>query len=187
MKITEKHLPYMEGVFLSFYHAGLHKVRIRCDIHRVINMVDHHTGTASGRLFYILHRRIIHGYIAALPRLGMVRRHHGRLQQIRLRLGRATPRLFLFFTLALLGIGALSAIPVPIAFLAGVFNRSETITALPPLASVLRNPECLAGALIILGACAEAAIQSFGITEAAEIPDNTPTSPDTLEDCEEKE
>ena len=111
------------------------------------------------------------------------------IQKIRLWLGRPTPRMFLLFTVALLGVGALSAIPVPIAFLAGVFNRSETITSLPTLASVLRNPECLAGSLIILGACTEAAVQSFGITEAKkkkEDSDNTEKAPDTLEDCEEK-
>lgn len=125
--------------------------------------------------------------ISVMAGILLVMMYH--LQQIRLRLGRTTPRLFVSFTFALLGIGALSAIPVPIAFLAGVFNRSETIASLPTLASVMRNPECLAGALIILGVCINAAVQSFGITEAPEAPDNTyeSTSPDTLEDCEENE
>ncbi len=108
-------------------------------------------------------------------------------QQIRTHLGLTTPRLLCGISNALIGIGALSAIPVPIAFLTGVFNRSETVTTLPKLASILRNPECLAGALIVLCVSATVLLQTIlSITEKqTENPESFP-SPERSEIAEEE-
>ena len=71
--------------------------------------------------------------------------------ELRILLGQAMPRLYLLLSSLAVGVGALSALPVPIAAITGIFNRSASPANAAFLAERLFHPEYLAGAVIVLG------------------------------------
>ena len=79
--------------------------------------------------------------------------------EIRVLLGKPARRLLLLLGVWLLALGGLAALPVPLAALCGVFDRSTTPAGLPLLAQRMAHPEYLAGALIALGLAAAAGVR----------------------------
>ena len=82
---------------------------------------------------------------------------------LRILLGKATPRLYAVTAAALLGIGALVAIPVPLAFLTGLFERTVEIKTHLPLENKFMHATYLAVAPILLGAMFSAAIHLYSL------------------------
>ncbi len=80
---------------------------------------------------------------------------------LRILLGKPLPRLYAVTAAALLGIGALVAIPVPLAFLSGLFNHPASVKTSWPLAAVFKHATYLAVAPILLGAMFSAAIRLY--------------------------
>ena len=49
------------------------------------------------------------------------------------------------------GLGALSGLPIPTAFLAGKFDRTTSLKSPTAMTSMFEHPEYFAGAIVILG------------------------------------
>ena len=88
--------------------------------------------------------------------------------EIRVLLGKPAPRLYLMLCFWLLGMGGLVALPIPVAALAGVFNRSTSPSGAPLLAQRMYHPEYLAGALIVLGTAVSAGIRLWAWLRSGE-------------------
>lgn len=88
--------------------------------------------------------------------------------ELRCLLDKATPRLHRALSVILLSIGALSAIPFPVAMLLGKFDQTALYANAPLLAQAYAHPEYLASAWIILGACLTVAIRLWGLMIATE-------------------
>lgn len=91
--------------------------------------------------------------------------------ELRILLGKPTPRRYLILATLAVAVNSLSAIPVSVAFLAGIFDRSTTAHGLPLLAETFKYPAYLAGALILLGASIGIAVRGLAF----------------LKDCEEED
>ena len=79
--------------------------------------------------------------------------------EIRFLIDKPAPRLFLMLGSWVLGSGALCALPVPIAAIAGQFNRTTSPAGASLLGAHLYHPEYLAGSLIVLGTAVSAGIR----------------------------
>ena len=73
--------------------------------------------------------------------------------ELRTLIGTSMPRVHLLLSVCTLGIGALSAVPLPIAYLFGKFDRLTTLRNASLMASQIKHPEYLAGAVVLLGVC----------------------------------
>ena len=73
--------------------------------------------------------------------------------ELRWLIGNPFPRANLLISACLLGIGALSAIPVPLAFLLGKFDRLASVKTDRFMVAQFLHPEYLAGAVVLLGVC----------------------------------
>lgn len=87
--------------------------------------------------------------------------------ELRILLGRSMPRTFVILSTLTVAVGSLSALPLPIAFLTGHFDRAYTATSLPLLASTLEYPIYLAGAIVLLGTTLCAALRCLSLISKA--------------------
>lgn len=71
--------------------------------------------------------------------------------ELRFLLGNGKPKILTLLSASVVSIGALTALPLPIAFLAGRFDQLATTKGAAPLATTLQYPAYLAGAVILLG------------------------------------
>ena len=74
--------------------------------------------------------------------------------------------MYLFLSSALIAFGSLTAIPVPVAFLLGVFDRDTTQNSQPLLSSIMDHTTYLAGAVVLLGIVTVTAIRFLGFITA---------------------
>lgn len=79
--------------------------------------------------------------------------------ELRYLLEKPAARLHSVISIILLSLGALTALPIPIAFAAGLLNRSTTPANAPLFSAHFEHPTYLAGALVVLGVTIGAAIR----------------------------
>ena len=73
--------------------------------------------------------------------------------ELRLLIGNPLPRAYVLISACTLGIGALSAIPVPLAYFSGQFDRLASVKTNRFMVAQFLHPEYLAGAIALLGIC----------------------------------
>ena len=77
--------------------------------------------------------------------------------EIRVLIGTPMPRAHLLFSVCTLGLGSLSALPIPVAYLAGKFDRLANVKTNRFMIAHFSHPEYLVGAVVLLGICITAA------------------------------
>ena len=88
------------------------------------------------------------------------------ISEIRSLLDIELPRIYLLTSALVVGIGALAAIPVPLAYLLGVFKPQTTELATSLTAQIFDHPEYFAGSVIVLGVSITAASKLFNALTA---------------------
>lgn len=83
--------------------------------------------------------------------------------ELRFLLGIGKPKIFKLLSCATVCVGALTAIPLPVAFLAGCFDRASAIKSTSLMAATLQYPAYLAGAVILLGITVTAAWRMLSV------------------------
>lgn len=83
--------------------------------------------------------------------------------ELRILIGRAMPRTYCVITACTVGLGALSALPIPVAFLLGKFDRVAGSSASTAMTAIFEHPEYFSGTIIILGVSITAALKLLGI------------------------
>ncbi|MBE6629014.1 MAG: hypothetical protein E7629_08820 [Ruminococcaceae bacterium] len=87
--------------------------------------------------------------------------------ELRILLEKPMPKTFVILSSLTVAVCSLSALPLPIGFLTGHFDRVGTLTSLPPLASTHEYPIYLAGATILLGTAVCAALRCLYLLSKA--------------------
>lgn len=145
--------------FVLFLPSHMNSAKVLCGIFPVLFLIllcalyyfDNHLESNAP-----LKTSLIAGLLFALVQL---------MGELRILLGRTQPRMYLFLSSAVIAIGSLTAIPVPIAFLRGVFDRSATQNNLHYPASVMDHTIYLAGAIALLGIVAVTVIRFLGFVK----------------------
>ena len=88
--------------------------------------------------------------------------------ELRILIGRAMPRTYCVITACTIGLSALSALPIPVAFLLGKFDRVATPKAPTAMTAIFEHPEYFAGAVVILGVSITAALKLLEVLTCKE-------------------
>jgi hypothetical protein len=85
------------------------------------------------------------------------------VSELKILIENTMPRMLCLTAACTTGLGALSAFPIPLAFLFGKFDRTAELKNPTAMTSMFEHPEYFAGAIVILGISITAALRLIEI------------------------